>query len=87
MLLFARNVSVFHLASQQKAEFLEKFVKINNILLSTQCKQDIQVHFYVFLLNLILSFAQENICEVTYHWEDWWWYEQWGNIKESSSGK
>ena len=45
---FARNVSVFHLASQQKAEFLGKFVKINNILLSTQCKQDIQVHFYVF---------------------------------------
>lgn len=50
---FARNVSVFHLASQQKAEFLEKCVQINNTLLSTQCKQDIQVHFYVFLLNLV----------------------------------
>ena len=49
---FARNVSFFHLALQQRAEFLEKFVKINNILLSTQCKQDIQEHFYVFLLNL-----------------------------------
>ena len=49
---FARNVSVFHIGSQQKAEFLEKFVKINNILLSTQCKQDIQAQFYVFLLNL-----------------------------------
>lgn len=32
---FARNVSVSHLASQQKAEFLKKFVKINNILWST----------------------------------------------------
>lgn len=45
VIFFARNVSVFHLASQQKAEFLEKFVKINDILLSSQCKQDIQVHF------------------------------------------
>lgn len=45
VICFARNVSVFHLPSQQKAEFLEKFVKINNILLSTWGKQDIQVHF------------------------------------------
>lgn len=45
VICFARNVSVFHLPSQQKAEFLEKFVKINNILLSTWGKQDTQVHF------------------------------------------
>lgn len=34
---FARNVSVFHLVSQQKAEFLEKHLPMNNILSSTQC--------------------------------------------------
>lgn len=71
VILFARNVSVFHLASQQKAEFLEKFVKINNILLSTQCKQDIQVHFYVFLPNLgFITSYKKKLWRETYHWED-----------------
>lgn len=43
IIFFTRNVSVFRLPSQQKA-VSRKFVKINNVLLSTRCKQDIQVH-------------------------------------------
>lgn len=86
---FARNVSVFHLASQRKAEFLEKFVKINNILLSTQCKQDIRVHFLClppkYRIHYFIQKKKKNV--ETYLWEDWWRYEQWCNIKELLSGK
>lgn len=69
VIFFARNVSVFHLPSQQKAEFLEKFVKINNILLSTQCEQDIQVRCLCLPPKLRIHYFIQKRClwRVTYH--------------------